>query len=199
MKTFIAVVFAFLLMAGPAAMNPTLHAGSQKNTPQLGTTSGSRLNANQRKAAIAERVRHELARLPYYSVFDWIEGQVLSNDTVVLRGQVIRPTTRTDALARVKKLESVARVVDQIEDLPPSSSDDSIRLAMYRALFNYNGPLFRYSTQVNPSIHIIVKNGRVALKGVVASKFDSQVAYTAARNVPGVFEVRNELRIEKGS
>jgi hyperosmotically inducible protein len=100
-------------------------------------------------------------------------------------------------VARVKKLESVAKVIDQIEELPPSPSDDRIRVAMYRALFNYNSALFRYANQANPSIHIIVKNGRVALKGVVASKFDSQVAYTAARGVAGVFEVRNELRIEQ--
>jgi osmotically-inducible protein OsmY len=120
----------------------------------------------------------------------------MANDTVELRGQVIRPTTRSDAVARVKKLESVAKVVDHIEELPPSPSDDSIRLAMYRALFNYNSALFRYSTQANPTIHIIVKNGRVALKGVVASKFDSQVAYTTARGVPGVFELRNDLKVE---
>jgi osmotically-inducible protein OsmY len=47
-----------------------------------------------------------------------------------------------------------------------------------------------------PPIHIIVENGRATLKGVVATKSDSQLAYTAAREVPGLFEVRNELRIE---
>ena len=47
-----------------------------------------------------------------------------------------------------------------------------------------------------PPIHIIVENGRVTLKGAVASQFESQVAYTAANQVPGVFEVRNELHID---
>ena len=47
-----------------------------------------------------------------------------------------------------------------------------------------------------PPIHIIVSNGRATLKGVVASHMDSQLAYTAARQVSGLFEVRNELRVE---
>ena len=48
-----------------------------------------------------------------------------------------------------------------------------------------------------PPIHIIVENSRVTLKGVVASQFDSQLAYTAARQVAGVFEVRNELKVDE--
>jgi len=47
----------------------------------------------------------------------------------------------------------------------------------------------------NPSIHIIVKNGRVTLEGVVSSKMDSQLAYMAANGVPGVFSVTNNLHI----
>jgi len=36
----------------------------------------------------------------------------------------------------------------------------------------------------------------VTLKGVVATDMDKQLAYTAARGVPGVFEVTNQLRVE---
>ena len=46
-------------------------------------------------------------------------------------------------------------------------------------------------------LHIIVDNGRATLKGVVASASESQLAYTAARQVFGLTDVRNELRIEK--
>lgn len=169
-----------------------------QKTPQLGTSS-TRSNPYGTRAIIAEQVRHQLALLPYYGVFDWIEADVTGTDTVILRGQVTRPTTRSDAVARVKKLESVGKVINQIETLPLSPSDDAIRRATYRAIFNYNGPLFRYSAGVSPTTHIIVKNGRVALKGTVADKFDSQYAYTAARGVSGVFEVKNELRVERQS
>jgi hyperosmotically inducible protein len=49
----------------------------------------------------------------------------------------------------------------------------------------------------NPSIHIIVNRGRVTLDGVVSTKMDSQLAYTAANQVPGVFSVTNNLQIER--
>ena len=67
---------------------------------------------------------------------------------------------------------------------------------MYREIFKYDSPLFRYATLAVPPIHIIVKNGRVTLKGFVASDADKQLAYTAARNVSGVFEVNNELKVD---
>jgi hyperosmotically inducible protein len=145
---------------------------------------------------LKQQVRHELVMLPYYNVFDWLEAQVKPGGTVVLMGEVTRPTTKDDAEHRVKGLESVSDVVNNIEVLPLSPMDDDLRIALYRAIFNYGSPLFRYATQAVPPIHIIVKNGNVTLKGVVASQMDSQLAYTAARNVPGSFEVKNELKIE---
>ena len=62
-----------------------------------------------------------------------------------------------------------------------------------------DGPLFRYAINVVPSIHIIVKNGNVTLKGVVENQADSNFANIKARGVGGVFEVKNELRVEKQS
>jgi len=52
---------------------------------------------------IVREVRHELATLPYYGVFDWLEFEVQPDNTVILRGKVVRPTTKSDAEARVKK------------------------------------------------------------------------------------------------
>jgi hyperosmotically inducible protein len=48
-----------------------------------------------------------------------------------------------------------------------------------------------------PPIHIIVKNGRVTLKGIVATPADRQQAYIRANGVSGIFEVRNELQVEQ--
>ena len=67
---------------------------------------------------------------------------------------------------------------------------------LYRAIYKWDSPLFRYATRAMPPIHILVENGRATLKGAVASQFESQIAYTAARQVPGIFEVRNELKID---
>jgi BON domain-containing protein len=145
---------------------------------------------------VIREIRHELVTLPYYGVFDWLEGEVRPDGTVVLRGEVVRPSTKKEAEARLKGIEGVDRVINEIEVLPVSPNDDRLRVALYRALFNWNSPLFRYATQAVPPIHIIVKNGRATLKGVVATQQDKQLAYMKARSVPGLFDVKNELQVE---
>ena len=152
--------------------------------------------AEGRAATAESAIRHELVTLPYYNVFDWLDGEIRSDGSVVLRGQVTAPSTREDAEMRVRKIEGVTQVVNEIKVLPPGSADNDLRVAIYRAVFRYSSPLFRYSTQSIPPIHIIVDNGRATLKGVVATASESQLAYTAARQVFGLTDVRNELRIE---
>src|SRR6266850_5692063 len=147
-------------------------------------------------ANIVREVRHELATLPYYGVFDWLQFQVQPDNTVVLSGQVVRPSTKADAEARVKEIDGVSKVVNQIQVLPLSPQDDRLRVALYRAIYNWNSPLFRYATQAVPPIHIIVNHGRATLKGIVASQGDARLAYLRARGVPGLFDVKNELQIE---
>jgi hyperosmotically inducible protein len=152
--------------------------------------------APQANAHIIKEVRHELATLPYYGVFDWLEFQVMPDNTVVLRGQVVRPSTKSEAEARVKSIDGVSKVVNEIQVLPLSPQDDRLRLALYRTLYDWDSPLFRYATQAVPPIHIIVDHGRATLKGVVATKGDAQLAYMRARTVPGLFDVKNELQVE---
>ena len=145
---------------------------------------------------LIREIRHELRMLPYYGVYDWLEFEVQSDNTVVLRGQVVRSSTKSDAEGRVKDVDGVSRVNNQIEVLPLSPSDDRLRLALYRAIYSFNSPLFRYATQSVPPIHLIVDRGHATLKGVVANKGDAQLAYIRARGVPGLFSVKNELVIE---
>jgi len=145
---------------------------------------------------LVKEIRHELRMLPYYGVYDWLEFEIQPDNTVVLRGQVVRPTTKSDAAGRVKDVDGVSRVDNQIEVLPLSPSDDRLRLALYRAIYSFNSPLFRYATQSVPPIHLIVDRGHATLKGVVANKGDAQLAYIRARGVPGLFSVKNELIIE---
>ncbi|MFN2579025.1 MAG: BON domain-containing protein [Pyrinomonadaceae bacterium] len=146
------------------------------------------------RQGVVEQVRHELATLPYYGVFDNLTYKV-DESTVTLYGQVTRPTTRSDAARRVAKIPGIERVVNNIEVLPLSSFDDSIRLQTYRAVFSTAG-LYRYGMSANPSIHIIVNGGHVTLEGVVSSKMDKQLAYMAASGVFGTFSVTNNLQVE---
>jgi hyperosmotically inducible periplasmic protein len=174
----IAMVILMTVMSIPASA-PSISAGTQQVNPRL-----------------VRQVRHELATLPYYGVFDWLEFEVKPDNTVVLHGYVTRPTTKSDAEARVKEIEEVKNVINEIQVLPLSPNDDRLRIALYRAIYNWNSPLFRYATQAIPSIHIIVDRGRAILKGVVNSKADAQIAYMRARGVPGLFDVKNELVVE---
>lgn len=150
-------------------------------------------------ARLVKEVRKELVTIPFFSVFDWLDGNVEADGTVYLRGEVIRPTIKSDAENRVKKIEGVEKVVNEIEVLPLSPNDDRLRATVFRALFNANSPLFRYGQGAIPSIHIIIKNGRLTLKGVVSSKADSDLANLRASGVSGLFEVKNELRVETSS
>jgi len=198
MKTRVTLLIALVLAWTVSTLHTPAMAEQQRppqSTPEI--KESPRPSASGVSAAIAEEVRHRLVMMPYYGVFDWLEGEVQPDGTVTLRGEVTRPTTKSDAEARVRKVEGVTRVVSEIEVLPISPTDDAIRVAMYRALFNYDSPLFRYATRAVPPIHIIVNNGRVTLKGYVASQMDKQIAYTYARGVSGVFEVKDELMVDK--
>jgi hyperosmotically inducible protein len=150
------------------------------------------INAN-----IVREVRHELVTLPYYGVFDWLEFEVKPDNTVTLRGQVVRPSTKSDAENRVEDIDGVSRVINEIEVLPLSPNDDRLRRALYRTIYGFNSPLFRYAHQAVPSIHLIVNRGRATLKGIVATRGDANLAYIRARSVPGLFEVKNELQVER--
>lgn len=149
--------------------------------------------AAQQPGMMDNKVRKELVKLPYYGVFDNLEYKV-DGATVTLSGQVLKPITRQDAERQVSKIEGVDRVVNNIEVLPLSGFDDSIRARAYRSIFR-SGGLFRYAMGTNPSIHIIVKNGKVTLEGAVSTQLDSRLAYTAASSVPGVFLVTNNLSV----
>lgn len=144
---------------------------------------------------VSNKVRKELVTLPYYGVFDNLAYKV-EGGTVTLYGQVIHPSTRQDAERRVARISGVERVVNNIEVLPLSPFDDSVRIQTYRTLFRTGG-LYRYAMGANPSIHIVVNRGHVTLEGVVSNEADSQLAYMAASSVPGVFSVTNNLRAER--
>jgi len=162
----------------------------------LGQAKSSPSSADNKHKSVSEQIRHEIAVLPYSGIYDWIEAELLTDGTVVLKGNVTRPTTKTDAENRVRGIETVTKVVNEIQVLPLSRYDDEVRIGVYRSLFNRNSSLSGYALGANPSIHIIVENGRVTLKGVVNNAMDKQLANLAANQVFGVLSVDNQLRLE---
>jgi hyperosmotically inducible protein len=167
-----------------------------------------------------EEIRKELLQLPYYGVFDFIAFGY-AKGTVTLVGYAYHPGLKADAERAVKRAHGVDRVVNKLEELPPSPADDELRWRTYYAI--YRDPfLMRYAPgggllwgYYRPSrfyplgpgmfpgmepagdypIHIIVKNLRITLLGVVDNDGDKTLAYMKARGVPGSLEVKNELMV----
>ena len=144
---------------------------------------------------IEKEVLHELRMLPYVGVFDNLAFKV-DGYKVTLIGQVTRETVKKDAERAVKDIEGVEEVDNQIEVLPVSFNDDRLRRRLYRAIYGF-GPLQKYSMGVIQPIRIIVKNGHVALEGVVNNEADKNAAGIRANGVSGVFSVKNNLQVEK--
>jgi hyperosmotically inducible protein len=157
---------------------------------------GDRAPSQRGQQRLEKEVRHELVLLPFYGVFDNLAFKV-EGGKVTLLGQVSQPVLKTDAERAVKGIEGVESVDNRLEVLPLSPNDDRIRRAVYNAVYGTSG-LDRYALQAVPPIHIIVKNGNVALEGVVATEGDKNLAGIKAKSVSGVFSVTNNLRTEKG-
>jgi hypothetical protein len=112
-----------------------------------------------------------------------------------------------------KRASGVIEVANKIEVLPASPNDDRIRWATFYRIYT-DDFLSRYAPGGAPGvlqdlrderrfpgmqpvgrypIHIVVKNGRTMLLGLVDSAADRQIAEVRAREVSGVFEVENGL------
>jgi hyperosmotically inducible periplasmic protein len=177
---------AFSALATCTAAAQTIHGKDSAKPPESA-------NAN-----LSREIHHQILVLPFYSVFDSIDF-ALEGHKVILTGQVLRRSLRESAEGAVKSIEGVDTVVDQIEVLPTSTTDDDLRRAIYRALYE-DSTLERYATQNVPPVHIIVKNGSVALEGSVESVSDKKLAGARASAVPNVAGVKNDLVVHpKGS
>jgi BON domain-containing protein len=177
---------------------------------------------SQAKSTI-EEIRKELMQLPYYGVFDFIAFRY-DKGTVTLTGYAYHLGLKSDAERAVKRASGVDMVVDKLEELPPSRNDDELRWKIYYAIYRdpflsryapgggmlwghrhpFGGPFSPLGPGLFPGmepagdypIHVIVKNMRVTLIGVVDNAGDKTLAEMKARQVPGSFEVKNELMVE---
>jgi hyperosmotically inducible periplasmic protein len=171
-----------------------------------------------------EEIRKELMQLPYYGVFDFLAFSY-DKGSVTLMGYAYHQTLKKDAGRAVKRASGVDQVVDKIEELPASQNDDDLRWKTYYAIYRdpflskyapgggalwghrhaFGGGFHAMGPARFPGmepigdypIHIIVKNGKITLLGVVDNESDKTVAGMRAREVPGSFGIENELVIEK--
>ena len=156
------------------------------------------LSSSPEEAHIVKDVRHNLLMLPYYSIFDDLSFSV--NGSVVTLEGACPPEPpldiKSDAEAAVKRVKGVTKGINNIKEPPLSPMDDQIRRAVARAIYGDQDIGMRYGYQALPSIHIIVDNGHVTLKGVVDSQMDDTMIKMRANQVPNVFSVTDELQIQ---
>jgi hyperosmotically inducible protein len=172
-----------------------------------------------------EEIRKELMQLPYYSVFDYMAFSY-DKGTVTLMGYAYHLGLKQDAVRAAKRAPGVDQVINKIEELPASQTDDELRWQTYYKIYRDpflsryapgGGLLWGHRHQFGGGfhgglggtrfpgteplgdfpIHIIVKNGKMTLLGVVDNESDKTVAGMRAREVPGSFGVENELVVEK--
>jgi len=186
----------YMCLASVLILGTSGFAAASSSDQPGGPSTISDLDTNQQADhRVANQVRHELVMMPQFGIFDNLAYKV-DGGTVTLLGQVRNAILKDEAEQSVKHIEGVTKVENQIEILPASFNDDRIRRQVARAIFN-QPRLFNYAIQGYPPIHIIVKNGRVDLLGMVRNQGDKDVAFIMANGVPGVFAVQNDLQVEK--
>jgi hyperosmotically inducible protein len=163
-----------------------------KNLSQYAPLAASRVSTFG-ESPLEERVHRALLNLSSFGVFDHLAFTV-NGSAVVLFGQAFHPYLREDAADLVATLPGVGQVVDLITYLPNSPADNSIRIAVFSAIYSHPRMSIYSTVGSGGAIHIVVDGGKVSLEGEVGSSVDSRRALSLAR-VPGVVAVTNHLTV----
>jgi hyperosmotically inducible periplasmic protein len=147
-------------------------------------------------ADLANRIRHEVAMYPRFTIWDDVSFRV-SGGQVELEGAVSQPYKKDDIERVVRAIPGVTGVTDGLKVLPLSDFDNRLRTQVARAI--YGDPVFRtYAMMALPPVHIIVDNGHVTLTGVVATDFEKNLAGIRASGAGLSFgAVINNLQVER--
>ena len=150
---------------------------------------------NKANPELYEKIRHELAMMPYIGYFDFISFTLNGGD-VILTGWTVRQINPNDARNAVKNIKGVESVVNNIDLMPLGSNYMRIRAAALAAM---RLQLSMYFWGAGSDIKIIVKNGNIILLGRVIRQADSDIAFIRCNSIPGVFKVFNMLQVQPGA
>jgi len=153
------------------------------------TVSDSELQAKLAKKLAFDRVGYSDNTFNYLAVG-------VQDGVVTLTGDVVWSPPLDSALAIAAGMPGVKDVVSEVNVLPTSSFDDSIRVRTARAIYR-DSVLSRYAIDPVHPIRIVVENGHVTLYGSVQSTMDKNLAGIRASAVPGSFSVENKLVVDK--
>jgi hypothetical protein len=161
------------------------------------------------------KVRKALTRLPYYGVFDFLAFNV-GNSTVTLQGYAHRPALKREAESMVEAVIK-ADVINRIEVLPTSTFDDQIRWDTYRRVYTedlasryvsggemqvrYELLDMRFFPGMEPygtyPVHIIVKDRKLLLVGLLDNDLDKTQLLHRARQVPHTTGIEDAVMVRR--
>jgi hypothetical protein len=147
----------------------------------------------KKELQVVEDIGKAVKSYSWFTIFDDVNIQ-LRDGVVTLTGWVTEPYKREDIARRVVKTEGVRAVRDQLGVLPPSPLDDALRYQTARAIYG-NSSFWTYAAMANPPIHIVVRNSRVTLTGVVSSELERMLAQALATRF-GALSVTNNLKTD---
>lgn len=159
----------------------------------LGAAPAFAQEAERKDLQVFNDIADQVNRYTQLTIFDSISASV-NDGRVVLTGWVTMPYKRDDLERRVRKVEGIAALDNQIGVLPVSQMDDNLRFRIARAIYGHS-LFWNYAMMSNPPIRIVVNRGRVTLEGVVQSNVERMLARSLASGF-GEFEVKNELKTD---
>src|SRR5258706_2610654 len=154
---------------------------------------GETVPDGQLQQKLAKKLAYD--RVGYYdNAFNYLALSV-KDGVATISGDTLNDVAKDSALAIVARTPGVKDVVSEVNVLPVSLFDDSIRVRTARAIYR-DSVLGRYATDPVNAIRIVVDNRHVTLYGTVESTMDKTIAGIRANSVPGAFSVENKLVVD---
>jgi hyperosmotically inducible periplasmic protein len=159
------------------------------------TVAGADVPDSKLQAQLAKKIAYD--RVGYSdNAFNYVAVNV-TDGVVTLTGDVVWNPPLDSAIAIANRTPGVKDVVSEVNVLPTSNFDDSLRARTARAIYR-DSVLSRYAIDPVRPIRIVVDNGHVTLYGAVGTTMDKDLAGMRASGVFGAFSVENKLVVENG-
>jgi hyperosmotically inducible periplasmic protein len=157
------------------------------------TVAGESVSDTQLQQKLARKIAYD--RVGYSdNMFNYVEVGV-KDGVVTLSGDVVWNVPLDSAMAIAARTPGVKDIVSDVNVLPVSPFDDSIRLRTAQAIYR-DTVLNRYALDPVRPIRIVVDRGHVTLYGAVENSMDKNIAGIRAQSVPGAFSVENKLVVD---
>ncbi len=139
------------------------------------------------------KVENAIRKHTFYDLYDWVDVAA-NNGTVTLTGWVHQSWHEPEYARAAGRVPGVTKVVDQIQNLPVSFTDDELRWRIARLI--YDEPSFQqYAYNQDPPIHIIVNNRVVTLTGTVSSEAARGYIYNVVDLDTDAYRVVDDLKV----